>query len=106
MKLLIVDDDLPFRERLTRSMEKKGFDVVSSPGFKDSLIKTLLDINKDVIYSDIPSLVKGYNNEIIFADIVIKQKNGKDIGLYLNGDTYEMITDLQFWVQSLPIEVF
>jgi len=73
---------------------------------KDSLIKTLLDINKDVIYSDIPSLVKGYNNEIIFADIVIKQKNGKDIGLYLNGDTYEMITDLQFWVQSLPIEVF
>ena len=39
LKLLIVDDDLPFRERLTRSMEKKGFHVVSSPGFKDSLIK-------------------------------------------------------------------
>ena len=38
-KLLIVDDDLPFRERLTRSMEKKGFEVVSSPGFKDSLNK-------------------------------------------------------------------
>ena len=34
MKLLIVDDDLPFRERLTRSMEKKGFDVISSPGVK------------------------------------------------------------------------
>ena len=39
MRLLIVDDDLPFRERLTRSMEKKGFEVVSSPGFKDSLLK-------------------------------------------------------------------
>ena len=39
MKLLIVDDDLPFRERLTRSMEKKGFEVISSPGFKDSLTK-------------------------------------------------------------------
>ena len=39
MKLLIVDDDLPFRERLTRSMEKKGFEVISSPGFKDSLAK-------------------------------------------------------------------
>ena len=39
MKLLIVDDDLPFRERLTRSMEKKGFEVTSSPGFKDSLNK-------------------------------------------------------------------
>ena len=39
MKLLIVDDDLPFRERLTRSMEKKGFEVVSSPSFKDSISK-------------------------------------------------------------------
>ena len=41
MKLLIVDDDLPFRERLTRSMEKKGFEVISSPGFKDSLLKLM-----------------------------------------------------------------
>ena len=38
-KLLIVDDDLPFRERLSRSMEKKGFDVESSPGFKDAINK-------------------------------------------------------------------
>ena len=36
MKLLIVDDDLPFRERLSRSMEKKGFEVESSPSFKES----------------------------------------------------------------------
>ena len=38
-KLLIVDDDLPFRERLSRSMEKKGFEVISSFGFKDSILK-------------------------------------------------------------------
>ena len=25
--LLVVDDDLPFRERLSRSMQKKGFEV-------------------------------------------------------------------------------
>ena len=36
-KLIIVDDDTPFRERLGRSMEKKGFDVESSPGFQESL---------------------------------------------------------------------
>ena len=36
-KLLIVDDDLPFRERLSRSMEKRGFDVVSSPSYAESL---------------------------------------------------------------------
>ena len=40
MKLLIVDDDLPFRERLSRSMEKKGFEVDSRPGFKDSIKMT------------------------------------------------------------------
>ena len=28
--LLIVDDDNPFRERLARAMEKKGFEVTSS----------------------------------------------------------------------------
>ena len=36
-KLLIVDDDLPFRERLTRSMEKKGFLVSSAEGFKEGI---------------------------------------------------------------------
>ncbi len=38
-KLLIVDDDLPFRERLARSMEKKGFEVIALPNFRDSLEK-------------------------------------------------------------------
>ena len=31
--LLVVDDDLPFRERLSRSMEKKGFEVESADSF-------------------------------------------------------------------------
>ena len=31
--LLVVDDDLPFRERLSRSMEKKGFEVNSADSF-------------------------------------------------------------------------
>ena len=35
--LIIVDDDLPFRERLSRSMEKKGFFVENFSNFKDSL---------------------------------------------------------------------
>ena len=32
--LLIVDDDLPFRDRLSKSMEKKGFDIESYSSFK------------------------------------------------------------------------
>ena len=31
--LLVVDDDLPFRERISRSMEKKGFEVDSADSF-------------------------------------------------------------------------
>ncbi len=31
--LLVVDDDLPFRERLSRSMEKKGFEVNTAESF-------------------------------------------------------------------------
>ena len=36
-ELLIVDDDLPFRERLSRSMEKNDFIVESFPSFNESL---------------------------------------------------------------------
>ena len=32
--LLIVDDDNPFRERLGRAMEKKGFEVIQAESVK------------------------------------------------------------------------
>ncbi len=35
--LLVVDDDLPFRERLSRSMEKKGFEVYSADSFASAV---------------------------------------------------------------------
>tara|TARA_B100000900_G_C20112531_1_gene526502 strand:- start:15 stop:503 length:489 start_codon:yes stop_codon:yes gene_type:complete len=73
---------------------------------RDILIRSLLEINDHLIYSEIPSLVKGYNGEKVLADIVIKQENGIDIGFALKGDNYEMVTDLQFWDQKLPVEVF
>ena len=36
--LLIVDDDNPFRERLARAMEKKGFKVSQAEGVKKASI--------------------------------------------------------------------
>ena len=36
--LLIVDDDNPFRERLARAMEKKGFKVSQAEGVKKELM--------------------------------------------------------------------
>ena len=35
--LLVVDDDLPFRERLSRSMQKKGFEVDSADSFASAI---------------------------------------------------------------------
>jgi two-component system response regulator RegA len=35
--LLIVDDDNPFRERLARAMEKKGFKVFQAEGVKKGI---------------------------------------------------------------------
>ena len=35
--LLLVDDDSPFRERLARAMEKKGFQVLQAEGVKDGI---------------------------------------------------------------------
>ena len=42
--LLVVDDDLPFRERLSRSMEKKGFKVNAAESF--SLASEIIENNK------------------------------------------------------------
>ena len=36
--LLIVDDDNPFRERLARAMEKKGFEVSQAEGVKKGVV--------------------------------------------------------------------
>ena len=35
--LLIVDDDNPFRDRLARAMEKKGFEVFQAEGVKKGI---------------------------------------------------------------------
>ena len=40
--LLIVDDDNPFRDRLARAMEKKGFTVTQAEGVKIGIEKVKL----------------------------------------------------------------
>ena len=41
--LLIVDDDGPFRDRLSRAMEKKGFKVIQAESVKQGIEKVKLD---------------------------------------------------------------
>ena len=40
-ELLIVDDDTPFRDRLSRSMQQKGFIVEKFSNYKDSLSRIM-----------------------------------------------------------------
>ncbi len=73
---------------------------------KDLLIQSLLDVNPNLIIDDIPALVVGYNGNEVMADVIIRQENGMDIGFTFNQDSYEMVSDLQFWNQSVPPNVF
>jgi hypothetical protein len=52
--------------------------------------------------------VRGYRGLTQTADLAIDQPNGADIGFRLNPDTgcYELVTDLEFWKQPVPVERF
>jgi len=69
---------------------------------KDLLVETLKELNYDIEVYDKPVNITGYGNKNSTADIVIKQENGIDIGFLFNGETYELVTDLYYWRQSIP----
>ena len=79
-ELLIVDDDFPFRERLSRSMQKKGFKVEN---FSNSLetIKRISVKKFDYAIVDM-RLEDGSGLELIKK---IKQKNPNTNSLLLTG---------------------
>ena len=79
-KLIIVDDDTPFRDRLCRSMEKKGFTVESYINYKDGL-KRCTDITFDYAIIDM-RLEDGSGLELIKH---IKEKNPNTRSLLLTG---------------------
>ncbi|MGB3560020.1 MAG: DUF1257 domain-containing protein, partial [Geitlerinemataceae cyanobacterium] len=53
-----------------------------------------------------PADVRGYRGQTQTAEVVIEQKNGYDIGFSWNGQEYELVSDLQYWQQSLPVDRF
>ena len=71
---------------------------------KDLLIKSLEDLNIKVL--DTPQIIKDYDGRKVQSHITIEQDNGQNIGFISNGKTYELVADLQFWDQSVPVEVF
>jgi Protein of unknown function (DUF1257) len=53
-----------------------------------------------------PAPVRGYRGQTQTAEVVIEQNNGYDIGFSWNGQEYELVSDLQYWQQSLPVDRF
>jgi len=49
---------------------------------------------------------RGYKGETIMADIVIPQQNNYDVAFRSNGESFELVTDLQFWQQAMPVDAF
>ena len=79
-KLLIVDDDTPFRDRLSRSMQQKGFIVEKFSNYKDSLSR-IMEKNFDFAIVDM-RLEDGSGLELIKK---IKINNPSTKSLLLTG---------------------
>lgn len=75
---------------------------------KSTLEKSLKDLNVPLTVALPNELieVRGHRGEKTQAEFMIKQDNGYDFGFVKNGETYELVADMQFWQQSVPIEVF
>jgi len=76
---------------------------------KSTLLKALNDLGiktKSSQYEGEQIEARGYKGESIMADIVIPQQNNYDVAFRNNGESYELVTDLQFWQQSMPVDAF
>lgn len=70
-----------------------------------TLLKKTLDDLAITWDADV-QLIKGYKNQNHFANLVIKQTNGYDVGFTWNGLEYQLVADLQFWQQPWSVESF
>ena len=52
--------------------------------------------------------VRGYRGQTVTADLAVAMDNGGDLGFRLNEKTgaYELVTDLDLWKQTIPVERF
>ena len=70
----------------------------------ETLKKSLLDLN--IEWTVQTKSVRGYQNTVHEAELVIQQENNHDIGFQWNGKEYELVTDLMFWSQDISVDKF
>ena len=72
----------------------------------DPLVQALNDLGYSPDQGERP--VRGYRGQTVTADLAVSMDNGGDFGFRWNYQTgaYELVTDLDLWKQTIPIERF
>ena len=73
---------------------------------RESLLAALRDLGQEPSAGEQP--VRGYRGQTVTADLCCPQSQGGDIGFRWNSaeQRYELVTDLDLWKQSVPVERF
>lgn len=73
---------------------------------RESLLAALRDLGQEPSSGEQP--VRGYRGQTVTADLCCPQSEGGDIGFRWNSaeQRYELVTDLDLWKQSVPVERF
>ena len=73
---------------------------------RESLLAALRDLGQEPSSGQQP--VRGYRGQTVTADLCCPQSEGGDIGFRWNSaeQRYELVTDLDLWKQSVPVERF
>ena len=73
---------------------------------KQFLKQALLDLG--YVPNEGENLVRGYRGQTVKAEMTVEMSKGADIGFRWNqgSKSYELVTDLDLWKQSIPIERF
>ena len=73
---------------------------------KEFLKQALIDLG--YVPNEGLNLVRGYRGQTVKAEMTVEISNGGDIGFRWNksSKSYELVTDLDLWKQSIPVERF
>ena len=73
---------------------------------KEFLKQALIDLG--YVPDEGLNLVRGYRGQTVKAEMTVKMSKGADIGFRWNegSKSYELVTDLDLWRQSIPVERF
>ncbi len=73
---------------------------------KEILTQSLVDMG--FLPLEGTKLVRGFRGQTVKADLTVEMSKGSDIGFRLNpiSETYELVTDIDLWQQTVPVERF